>query len=112
MFDGRTFRCQSFAVTEIAVEVRDLALVGEVLLQLLELERDVGHGRVDLAGDEVALAEGREELGERAVPRLETSSSMSSAGIVAGVGLVEVAEVVVAGDLAARRRRPPCASAA
>ena len=64
-----------------AVEVGDLALVGEVLLEPLEGERDVGDRRVDLAREEVALAEGPQELGELP-PRFETSSSTSSAGIV------------------------------
>ena len=47
-----------------AVEVRDLALAGEVLLQPLECERDIGDGSVDLAGNEVAVAQRAEELGE------------------------------------------------
>ena len=86
-----------------AVQVRDRPL-GRVAL--LEPPEDLGHvpdRRVQLAGDEVALAEGAEDL--RQLPSLlrdllEHEQERNDAG----VGLGEVAEVVVARDLAGEGR--------
>ena len=47
-----------------AVEVGDGALGAEALLQLLQLQRHIVDGRVQLAGDEVALAVRRQDLRE------------------------------------------------
>ena len=76
---------------------------GVALLQLLELQRDVGDGSVDLAGEEEALAEGREELRER-VPSPRQQVDHEQEGDDARIGLREVAEVVVRRDLAAESR--------
>src|SRR5436189_136759 len=46
------------------VQVRDRALAAEPLLQLLELQRHVGDGCVQLAGDEVTLAVRPQDLRE------------------------------------------------
>ena len=62
-----------------AVEVRDRALPPEPLLELLQLHGDVRDRCVELAGEEVALAVRREELGQL-LPRLEISSSISRNG--------------------------------
>ena len=63
-----------------AVDVRDAAALGRVaLLDLLELERDVCDGRVDLAGDEYCSRNGR-RISESFWPRFEISSSMSRNG--------------------------------
>ena len=76
---------------------------GVSLLELLQLERDVGDRRVDLAGQEVPLAVRREELRERAIgPREELDHHEERHD--PRVGLREVAEVVVRGDLAAEQR--------
>src|SRR5262249_19660972 len=48
-----------------AVELRDRALVSEARPQLRELRLHVRNGRVQLAGDEVALAQGTQDLGQR-----------------------------------------------
>ena len=68
MFDGRTLKCQSSKSTETPsrCEIRPPSAV-VALLELLELQRDIGDGRVDLAGDEVAVPERLEEGGERLV---------------------------------------------
>ena len=102
VFDGRTLKCQSSRVDREAVEVRDRALRPEALLQLCSFAGTSATGRVQLAGDEVALAEGAQELRElRAALRdqLEHQQERDDAG----VGLREVAEVVVARDLAGER---------
>ena len=88
VLDGRTFMCQSFAGDGDAVEVGDLALAGEALLHLLELEGDVGDRRVDLAGEEVALAERAQELGER-LPPLRDELEHEEGRDRPGVGLVK-----------------------
>ena len=79
------------------------ALRRVALLQLLELERDVGDRCVDLAGEEEALAVRTQELGElRLAPREELEHDEE--GHDARVRLGEVAEVVVRGDLAREDR--------
>ena len=101
MFDGRTLKCQSSASTERPSRWRDRALRAEALLQLLELQRHVVDRRVDLAGDEVALAVRGEDLGEPPAAlrdQLEHEQERDDAR----VGLREVAEVVVR-----RTPRPP-----
>ena len=98
MFEGRTLKCQSAPSTESPSRC-DTRPPAEALLQLLQLERDVGDRRVQLAGDEVALAERREELRELRPP-LRDPLEHEQERDDAGVGLREVAEVVVAGDLA------------
>src|SRR3712207_5692543 len=75
-----------------AVDVRDVALTAETLLDLLELERDVGDGRIQLAGQEVALAERAEKLGQRA-PALRDDLQHEERRDRPGVGLAEVAKV-------------------
>src|SRR4051794_28035143 len=82
------------------VEVRDAALSAEALLQLLQLDRDVRDTRVDLAGEEVARAELREDLAQLPAARrheLEHEQERDHSG----VRLREVAEVVVRRHLAA-----------
>ena len=65
MFDGRDVEVPVLALHGDAVEVGDLTLAAEALLELLQLDGHVVDRRVDLAGDEVALAVGAEDLGER-----------------------------------------------
>src|SRR3954453_19523062 len=82
-----------------AVDVRDLG-IRVALFQLAHLGRAVGDLGVDLAGDEVLRAVGLEQLAHlRALDRelLEDEQSRDRAR----VRVVEVVEVVVAGDLAA-----------
>ena len=80
-----------------------LAGVGVALGDLGELRLLVGDLAVDLAGDEVALAVGREQRRERpALARAELEHQQRRDR--ARVGAVEVVEVVVAGDLAAEQR--------
>src|SRR5919197_995121 len=86
-----------------AVQVRDLALAAEALLQLLELQRHVRDRRVQLAGDEVALAVGLQDLRELpALLRHELQHEQE--GDDARVRLREGAEVVVPRDLAGEGR--------
>src|SRR5207247_11301478 len=86
-----------------AVQMGVLALGGEVLFQLLELQGDIRNRGVQLPGEEVALAERPEDLGEW-LPALRDELEHEERGNRAGVGLVEVAEVVVPGDLAGEER--------
>ena len=82
------------------VEVRDATAFCRVaLLQLLQLERHVGDGRVDLAGQEEALAVRPQELRELR-PALRDELEHDEERNDAGVRLREVAEVVVRRDLA------------
>ena len=81
------------------VQIGDGA-VGIPLLQLPQLLRHVGDGRVDLAGEEEPLAVRREELRQLA-PALRDQLDEEQERDDAGVGLGEVPEVVVRGDLAA-----------
>src|SRR6266404_7574309 len=86
-----------------AVEMGDASFARIPLLQLLQLERDVGYRRVDLAGDEVTRAQRREELRQLAPAHgdeLEHEEERDDARVRLG----EVAEVVMAGDLAAECR--------
>ena len=63
-----------------AVEVRCAAACGRIaLLQLLELERDVGNRRIDLAGQEEALPIWAQELRELRAGR-ESNPSMTRNG--------------------------------
>ena len=64
VFDGRTFMCQSSASIERPSRCETRALGAEALLQLLQLQRDVGDRRVDLAGEEVARPQRREDLAQ------------------------------------------------
>src|SRR6266404_5276747 len=85
------------------VEMRDLALGRISLLQLLQLQRGVRHRGVQLAGDEVLGPERGENLRELSSvlrDQLEHQQERDDAGI----GLRELAEVVVAGHLAAECR--------
>ena len=111
VFDGRTLKCQSFAVDRDAVEMRDLALGGVALLQLLQLQRDVRDRRVQLAGDEVPRPERREDLRELAA-LLEIELEHQQERDDARVGLREVAEVVVRRRPRRRTPRAPCACGA
>src|SRR5204863_3381892 len=70
----------------------------EMLLELLELEGDIGHGRVQLAGEEVAFPERTDDLRERC-SALGDELEHEERRDRPRVGLVEVAEVVVAGNL-------------
>ena len=62
VFDGRTLKCQSSASTETPSRCETSPSRPKRSFSSCELQRDVGDGRVDLAGDEVALAERREDL--------------------------------------------------
>ena len=99
MLEGRTFRCQSSAVMEMPSRCETSPWPAKCSFSSLELQGDVLHGCVDLAGDEVALAEGPEELGEL-LPAPRDELEHEQRGDRPRVGLVEVAEVVVAADLA------------
>ena len=84
-----------------AVEVALLA-VGEPLLDARQRGRDVVDGRVDLAADEVLGAQRLEQLGHGRLllrEQLEDEQRRDEAG----VGVVVVGEVVVAGHLAAEQ---------
>src|ERR1051325_6845754 len=84
------------------VEVPDAALRSEALLELAQLRVDVGDTRVDLTADEVALAERAQDLRQpHAFLRDELEHQQKRDH--ARIGLREVAEVVVAGDLAPER---------
>src|SRR5215207_2120777 len=86
-----------------AVEMGDLALAAETLLQLLQLQRDIGNGSVELARDEVAAVVRTQDLRQLSLPlrhELEHQQERDHAGISLG----EVSEVVVAGNLAAENR--------
>src|SRR5437879_635071 len=90
------------AVDRNAVEPGDLG-VGMKLRDLTHLRLLVGDLRVDLAGDEVALPEAVHEFREGNIRRrqqLEDQKRRDGARVRAP----EVAEVVVARDLAAERR--------
>ena len=112
MLDGRTLKCQVVEVDGDAVEVRDPpARRCVALLDLLQLQRHVGDRRVDLAGEEVLVAERRQQLGQlrlRSRDELEHDEERNDAR----VGLGEVAEVVVRRDLAGETAPPPSASGA
>ena len=84
------------------VEAGQLA-VGVALGDLLHLRRRVGDLGVDLAGDEVARAELGHQLGQRAAVDREQLEHQQRRDRPR-VGVPEVAEVVVAGDLAAEGR--------
>ncbi len=86
-----------------AVEVRNGAFWPEPLLELLQLERNVRDRRVQLTGDEVALSERAQEL-RQLLAALRDQLEHEQERDHAGVRLREVAEVVVAGDLAAENR--------
>src|SRR4051812_13957723 len=80
----------------------DLALAAEALLELTQRRLDIGDRRVQLAGQEVPAAVVSEDLGQLAAllrDELEHQQERHDTG----VGLREVAEVVVAGNLAAER---------
>src|SRR5215211_1459838 len=86
-----------------SIQVRDASLRAEPLLELRELRLDIGHRRVELARDEVTPAERPQDLAQLlALPgdELEHEQERDHPGI----GLREVAEVVMTGDLAAERR--------
>src|SRR3954462_2117260 len=86
-----------FVLHRRAVEVRDPA-VGVALLELRHLRRAVLDLRVDLARDEVLGAQGLEQLAHLlALDRQLLQDQERRDG--ARVGVVEVVEVVVAGDL-------------
>ena len=102
VFDGRTLKCQSSASTEIPSRCETVPSGAEALLELLELDAPRRDRRVQLAGDEVALAERAQELGQR-LPALRDELEHEQERDDARVGLGEVAEVVVAGDLAGER---------
>ena len=103
VFDGRTLKCQSSASTEMPSRCETVALGRVALLQLLQLQRDVGHRRVQLARDEVARAERLEHL-RSFRPFFEIELEHEQERDDARVRLREVAEVVVPGHLAAERR--------
>ena len=101
VFDGRTLKCQSSKSIEMPSRCDTRPPCGRIaLLQLLELERDVGDRRVDLAGEEEALAD--TGAGARRASRRpgRASSSIDEERDDAGVRLREVPEVVVRRDLA------------
>src|SRR6266568_6223292 len=81
-----------------AVQMRNRAVRAEPLLELPQLAGHVGHARVDLAGDEVPLAERPQRLAESSTPGHELAHEQKRAR--PGVGLREVAEVGVRGHLA------------
>ncbi len=85
-----------------AVEMGHLPLWAEPLLQLLQLQRDVLHRRVDLAGQEVACAEGGQHLRQLAAPRDELEHEQERDH--ARVRLRKVAEVVMRRHLAGEDR--------
>ena len=102
VFDGPDVEVPVLVVHRDAVELAHLA-VRVALLELLHLPVLVLHLGVDLAGDEVALAQRLEQLAERLAldrEQLEDQERRDRPG----VGAVEVAEVVVAGHLAAEGR--------
>ena len=101
MLDARTLKCQSVVVHRDAVEVAELA-VGEALLDAGQRRRHVLDHRVDLAADEVLGAQRLQQLGHRRLllrEQLEDEQRRDEAG----VGVVVVGEVVVAGHLAAEQ---------
>src|ERR671939_435327 len=91
-----TIRCAA------SVEVRDPP-VREALLELAHLGLAVLHLGVDLARDEVLRAQRLEQLAHRLALDRELLED-EQRGDRAGVGVVEVVEVVVARDLAAEDR--------
>ena len=82
------------------VEAGQLGPVGEALLDLRHLRRLIADLGVDLAGDEVLGAELRHQFSEAAALDREQLQHQQGRDR-ARVGVPEVAEVVVAGDLAA-----------
>src|SRR6266516_2667068 len=86
-----------------AVEVRDLALGRVPLLQFLQLDRNVGDGRVQLTREEVARAVRLEDLRQLAA-LLRDELEHEQERYDAGVRLRELSEVVVTRDLAAECR--------
>ena len=64
VFDGRTFRCQSSASIEMPSRCETRPSRPNRSLDLLDLHRDVCDRHVQLAREEVRLAERAEELGE------------------------------------------------
>ena len=104
MFDGRTLKCQLSKSTETPSRCEIAAALGGVaLLDLLQLRRHVRDRRVDLARDEEALAERPQDLGEL-LAALRDQLEHEQERDDAGVGLGEVAEVVVRRDLAGEDR--------
>src|SRR3954447_15244183 len=91
------------AVDREPVEVAHPSLAAEALLELGELPAPLRDGRVQLAGDEEALAEGPQELGQL-LPTLRDQLEHQQERHRARVGLREVSEVVVARPLAAEGR--------
>src|SRR3954453_12553148 len=85
-----------------SVEMAHPPFGAEAVLDLLELARHIGDGRVQLARDEVALAEGPQDRGE-SFALLGDPLEHEQERHDARVGLREVPEVVVARDLAAER---------
>src|SRR5438874_6857354 len=80
--------------------MRDRAALRRVpLLELLQLERNVRDGRVDLAGEEVALPKGGEELRQLSAAFREELEHEEERHDTR-VGLREVSEVVVRRNLA------------
>ena len=102
VFEGRTLKCQVPQSTETPSSQRHLA-VRVALGDLLHLRVLVVDRRVDLARDEVLAPVGLQQLGHRLAAdrqQLEHQQRRDHAR----VGAPEVAEVVVARDLAAERR--------
>ena len=99
MFEGRTFRCQSSAVIEMPSRWEISPWPAKCSFSSWSLSATSSTRRVDLAGEEVALAEGAEDLGEL-LPPLGDELEHEQRRDRPRVGLVEVAEVVVAADLA------------
>ena len=99
VFDGRTFRCQSSASTEIPSRCETLPSAPKRSLISWSFDGDVRDRDVDLAGQEVALAVRAQELGQR-LAALRDELQHEQERNHARVGLEEVPEVVVAGDLA------------
>ena len=103
MLDGRTLKCQSGKSIETPSRCETSAPAPNGVLQLLELQGDVADGGVDLARDEVALAQRPDQLGQRAALARD-ELQQHERGHDAGVDAVEVAEVVVARHLAGELR--------
>ena len=101
VLDGPHVEVPVLVVDRDAVELADLG-VAVARAELLQLRRLVGDLGVDLARDEVARAVRLEQLGQRPAALAEQLEDQQR-GQRPGVGVVEVGEVVVAGDLAAER---------
>src|SRR6266542_6041302 len=100
---GANVHVPAVGVDRDAVQMTDSTIPAEALLELLQLSRGIRDARVDLPAQEIAFSERAQDLRQE-LALLRDELEHEEEGDHAGVGLREVAEVVVARDLAGKGR--------